>query len=399
MVQPVFAADVITNQNFLKVIQQSDRYQDVAVKISGKIVTSYEGESITGYAFDVGGIDNEKLGYMWLWDDRTDRPTLENDCFVVEGFWDGRILPAESFGSEFPLVWLTGYTEIECLPAEFPAIASGKHQGSDWKQELINPNMGCVSADPDIQCTLSWPMISLESVELTSDHMRTFFTIDNVDSSFGEVRQYEWDHIVVQDRRQFEVLHAHSSINTLGNIIPVGIIEDGWLLFEPIEPKPFEIRIVLKSFTTFDEYTLVFNVDDFDIVPTSMPTFTSSAPTPTPAPTSTNEVIVQNAPGSSTPGCQPNCFIPSTVTIDVGGTVTWENHDTSPHNTTSGSLAGGPSGVWDSNLITMGKSFSFTFDTAGSYDYFCMIHPWMEGKVIVKASSSTSLHLFQLLQL
>ena len=246
MVQPVFAADVITNQNFLKVIQQSDRYQDVAVKISGKIGVTDTGESPYAYAFTVGGIENEKLRYMWLWDDRTDRPTLEkNGCYIVEGSWDGRMFPLEGLEMEMPLVWLTGYTEIECLPAEFPAIASGKHQGSDWKQELINPNMGCVSVDPDIQCTLSWPMISLESVELTSDHMRTFFTIDNVDSSFGEVRQYEWDHIVVQDRRQFEFLHAHSSINTLGNIIPVGIIEDGWLLFEPIEPQPFEIRIVL----------------------------------------------------------------------------------------------------------------------------------------------------------
>ena len=37
---------------------------------------------------------------------------------------------------------------------------------------------------------------------------------------------------------------------------------------------------------------------------------------------------VENAAGSSTPGCEPDCFIPSTVVITVGGTVTWENTDT-----------------------------------------------------------------------
>ena len=49
---------------------------------------------------------------------------------------------------------------------------------------------------------------------------------------------------------------------------------------------------------------------------------------------------VENAPGSSTPGCEPNCFIPSTVVITAGGTITWENNDTAAHTTTAGSPAG-----------------------------------------------------------
>ena len=53
-----------------------------------------------------------------------------------------------------------------------------------------------------------------------------------------------------------------------------------------------------------------------------------------------HEATVTNAPGSSTPGCEPECFIPSTVTIDVGGTVTWENNDTAGHTSTSGSQPG-----------------------------------------------------------
>ena len=96
------------------------------------------------------------------------------------------------------------------------------------------------------------------------------------------------------------------------------------------------------------------------------------------------QATVQNAPGSSFEGCEPTCFLPSTVIIDLGGTVTWENPDNVPHTMTSGTSADGPSGHFDSSLIMAGGSFSNTFDESGTYDYFCMIHPWMTGTVIVE---------------
>jgi len=100
-----------------------------------------------------------------------------------------------------------------------------------------------------------------------------------------------------------------------------------------------------------------------------------------------DEISIYNAEGSSTPGCEETadgCFIPSPVTIDIGATVTWENGDTAAHTATGGSATDGPSGVFDSSLIMAGSSFSHTFDTAGTYDYFCMVHPWMAGTVIVE---------------
>jgi len=94
---------------------------------------------------------------------------------------------------------------------------------------------------------------------------------------------------------------------------------------------------------------------------------------------------VTNAPGSATPGCEDtnSCFIPNPVSIAMGGTVTWDNTDTAAHTATGGTAADGPSGVFDSSLIMAGASFSYTFDTAGSFDYFCMVHPWMVGSVVV----------------
>jgi len=104
------------------------------------------------------------------------------------------------------------------------------------------------------------------------------------------------------------------------------------------------------------------------------------------------DATVENAAGSSTPGCEDTadgCFIPSTVTIGVGETVTWDNTDTAAHTATGGGHAGeGPSGVFDSSLIMAGGSYSHTFDEAGTYPYFCMVHPWMLGTVIVGGSAS-----------
>jgi predicted secreted protein with PEFG-CTERM motif len=99
---------------------------------------------------------------------------------------------------------------------------------------------------------------------------------------------------------------------------------------------------------------------------------------------------VTNAVGSSTPGCEEtdNCFIPSTVVITVGGTVTWENVDNAAHTATSGSPADGPDGVWDSSLMMVNASYSVTLDDEGTYPYFCMVHPWMSGTVIVEAEAA-----------
>jgi len=95
------------------------------------------------------------------------------------------------------------------------------------------------------------------------------------------------------------------------------------------------------------------------------------------------EVIVPE--GSAVPGCEDTdeCWFPSVVTVGVGETVTWSNVDTAAHTVTSGTAADGPDGVFDSSLFMAGTTFDVTFDEAGTFDYFCMVHPWMAGQVIV----------------
>lgn len=100
---------------------------------------------------------------------------------------------------------------------------------------------------------------------------------------------------------------------------------------------------------------------------------------------------VLNQEGSSVPGCEVtnDCFIPSTVTIDIGGEVVWKNVDNAAHTVTSGVLAdGGPDGIFDSGLFVPDAEFSHVFDTPGEYPYFCLVHPWMAGMVIVQEAAT-----------
>ena len=89
--------------------------------------------------------------------------------------------------------------------------------------------------------------------------------------------------------------------------------------------------------------------------------------------------------GTSVPGCEESnsCFSPADITVNAGDTVEWINVDTAAHTVTGGSPANGPSGVFDSSLVMASASYAFTFNDAGSYDYFCMVHPWMVGSVSV----------------
>ena len=69
--------------------------------------------------------------------------------------------------------------------------------------------------------------------------------------------------------------------------------------------------------------------------------------------------------------------------LSLGKTLTHAAHTAS-----SGTAAGGPDGVFDSSLIMAGGSYSVTLDDEGAYPYFCMVHPWMQGTVIVEAEAA-----------
>ncbi|WP_148686792.1 cupredoxin domain-containing protein [Candidatus Nitrosocosmicus hydrocola] len=91
-------------------------------------------------------------------------------------------------------------------------------------------------------------------------------------------------------------------------------------------------------------------------------------------------------------------YDPREISINVNGTIKWVNNDIEPHTVTSG-IGGGlnslltnsqgkPNGLFDSGLFSAGDSISITFNNSGTFNYFCTIHPWMEGIVQVRNIST-----------
>ena len=95
--------------------------------------------------------------------------------------------------------------------------------------------------------------------------------------------------------------------------------------------------------------------------------------------------IVSVPPGTAVPGCEETdeCYLPFETNVAVGATVSWINDDSAAHTVTSGNINAGPTAVFDSGLFMAGGVFEFTFESAGTFDYFCQVHPWMNGIVNV----------------
>jgi plastocyanin len=99
---------------------------------------------------------------------------------------------------------------------------------------------------------------------------------------------------------------------------------------------------------------------------------TQQPPSAPGAPQAQTQVVMQNT-----------SFQSQQIRVSPGTTVRWVNQDNFAHTVTAGSR-GNPSGLFDSGNISAEGSFSFTFQEAGTYNYFCRIHPGMNGVVIVE---------------
>ena len=73
-------------------------------------------------------------------------------------------------------------------------------------------------------------------------------------------------------------------------------------------------------------------------------------------------------------------YIPETVTVPAGSSVAWTNQDNAPHTSTG---IGDAVSALDSGAIVFGQTFTQTFDTPGTYPYYCVYHPNMLGTVVV----------------
>jgi plastocyanin len=100
------------------------------------------------------------------------------------------------------------------------------------------------------------------------------------------------------------------------------------------------------------------------------------------APAEPTKVLIPS--GAAIPADDQLYYDPTVLDVSVGTTVLWDNVDNTMHTATSGTPDSGADGVFDSDIMSAGDTYEFTFSDAGSFDYYCILHPWMIGTVNVE---------------
>jgi plastocyanin len=111
------------------------------------------------------------------------------------------------------------------------------------------------------------------------------------------------------------------------------------------------------------------------------------------------EITIEIPIGASNPELNTPAevwFDPPVISVNIGDVITWINNDKEGHTVVSGESSGRfgwmskdfgtPDGIFASGRFMPNESWSYTFEKPGSFSYYCTIHPWMEGMVIVKES-------------
>ena len=101
--------------------------------------------------------------------------------------------------------------------------------------------------------------------------------------------------------------------------------------------------------------------------------------TNTSSPSSQSNNSDQTAQATNSVTIQDMAFSPANITVKAGTTITWTNSDSDAHTVTESDSKTGP----NSGTLENGKSYTFTYDTPGTYQYHCTIHPSMMGTVTV----------------
>ncbi len=145
----------------------------------------------------------------------------------------------------------------------------------------------------------------------------------------------------------------------------------------PVETKKVDDKDAAVEKVVPEENKKVAPAETKKIVPEKEPEAKVEEPKTQPEEVKPQAEPVTVAPQTKVVMISDFAFVPSSVTINKGDTIVWKHDDVATHTVVS-------PGLFETQNLERGGSFSFKFDTAGTYDYYCGIHSSMRGTVVVK---------------
>ena len=215
---------IVTNSDFAKINANADNYQDRLGKFSGKITsidTQKSGTTITiqleEYSFDkfmVVILKNQDIGQY-----------KKDDCVSVEGSIKGKDRDPNELGALLPYPKLNGQklTKISCLDALYPTF------------KTLNLNLSKKAGNV---------AVTVSKVEFAEQHTRVFVIIQNFNTD-REV--YFSGQQIIQDHSQYNLTSKAADEKGISFRILPGIIEKGYLFFDPVSQHPFKISLEARE--------------------------------------------------------------------------------------------------------------------------------------------------------
>lgn len=215
---------IMTNIEFEKVFSNPDNYKGKWAKLTGEISQIMRESDGTAYVFDTSANSFFDLTkQIWLITQKTNLNLKEDSCYVVEGkIIGGNEAELLFTGAKrnIPTIQLEKYNEISCLDAKYPVIKSIKVDQTQTKGNM---------------------KVTVKTIDITNAHTRIFVEVENLGNpdsfSFSS-----YSAIIIQDKRQFKYDYAFGvDYDDIESEIPTNVIEDGYIILDPIQPKSFQL--------------------------------------------------------------------------------------------------------------------------------------------------------------
>ncbi len=215
-------------------------------------------------------------------------------------------------------------------------------------------------------------------------------------SSSPDNPDYEPDPVVaaqgdgIEWTNEDNTLHTVTSLADDGATFESGFIDAGqsWVLdTSDLAAGEYEYYCTLHPFMTavLEVTEADESIEQEPSTPESTPPSNTTGSAPGGVSAAATVTSVSIVLGSSAP-TNGEFYNPEVVETTVGSMVVWTNDDTTLHTVTSGTVEGNslmPDGTFDSEFMQQGAEFRWVFDETGEYEYYCTLHPFMTGTVIV----------------
>lgn len=237
-------SDTLTNSNYNAISTNPNQYKDRWTKFSGEIITVETSGDITAVQLNLADLEFGKIviAYFTGWDSKQ---FIKGDCLAIEGKIQGTVEGQNAFRATLSYPTMTGEkaAKLSCLDAKYPA-----------SRTLMGP---VVQQAGNV-------VVTVKKVEFAEKHTRVNISIKNLNSD-RKVTFYNFNSYIVDGQNQYKSQSGFLyGTNDIDSTILPGIVEQGYLFFDPAPQKPFKLLLEVNEEYQTSDFDKGINLDNLD---------------------------------------------------------------------------------------------------------------------------------------